>query len=114
MQKNKSIDIAKNIIRSAKGLLGDKINNIAIFNVTDEPYNMFSIKCTMYNYFIFQFNYDRGSIGGAIVLGDDAIPLSSTMEWEEDCDFSKYWKEIDNQIKLRIPDKYLKANGWWR
>ena len=75
MQRNKSNEIARDIIRTAKETFNEKINNITLFNLTDEPYKMFSIKCTIYNYFVLVFNYDRGHFGCNIVCGDDAIAL---------------------------------------
>ena len=112
MQRNKANEIAGDIIRTAKEILGEKIYNITLFNVTDEPYKMFSIKCIVYNYFVIVFNYDRGHFGCNIVCGNDAIALSNGMEWDDGCDFSIFWKDIDEQIRLRIPDKYLQAHGW--
>ena len=72
----------------------------------------FSIKCTIYNYFVLVFNYDRGHFGCNIVCGDDAIALPNDIEWDNDCDFAAFWKNVDEQIRLRIPDKYLQAYGW--
>lgn len=46
MQRNKSNEIARDIIRTAKETFNEKINNITLFNLTDEPYKMFSIKCS--------------------------------------------------------------------
>lgn len=112
MQISKSNEIAREIIRTAKEILGEKICNIALFNVTDEPYKMFSIKCTIYNYFVLLFNYDRGHFGCNIMCGNDAIAIPTNIEWDDDCDFAFFLKEIDEQIRLRIPDKYLKAYGW--
>ncbi|MBQ8166723.1 MAG: hypothetical protein IJZ96_06785 [Lachnospiraceae bacterium] len=112
MQRNSAHEIAKNIIRAAKELLGERINNITVYNITDEPYKMFNIKCTLYNYFVLIFNYDRGHFGCNIVFGEDAVPIISSMEWDDGCDFKAYWDGINEEIRLRIPDKYLKAQGW--
>ena len=112
MQRNKSNEIARDIIRTAKETFNERINNITLFNLTDEPYKMFSIKCTIYNYFVLVFNYDRGNFGCNIVCGDDAIALPNDIEWDNDCDFAAFWKNVDEQIRLRIPDKYLQAYGW--
>ena len=43
MQRNKSNEIARDIIRTAKETFNEKINNITLFNLTDEPYKMFTI-----------------------------------------------------------------------
>ena len=34
------------------------------------------------------------------------------IESGNDCDFAAFWKNVDEQIRLRIPDKYLQAYGW--
>lgn len=112
MQRSNSNEIARDIIRAAKQMFGERINNITLFNVTDEPYKMFSIKCTVYNYFVLVFNYDRGHFGCNIAYGNDAIALSNGIEWDNGSDFAMFWKKIDEQIRLRIPDKYLQAHGW--
>lgn len=46
------------------------------------------------------------------MCGDDAIALPNDREWDNDCDFAAFWKNVDEQIRLRIPDKYLQAYGW--
>ena len=112
MQKNKANETAKDIIKTAKAVFDERINGITLFNVTDEPYKMFSIKFKMYNYFILICNYDRGHFGCSIVYGEDSIALPSKVEWDDFCDFQEFWKEIDEQVRLRIPDKYLQAHGW--
>lgn len=43
MQRNKSNEIARDIIRTAKETFNERINNITLFNLTDEPYKMFII-----------------------------------------------------------------------
>ena len=112
MQRNKSNEIARDIIRTAKETFNEKINNITLFNLTDEPYKMFSIKCTIYNYFVLVFNYDRGHFGCSISSGNDAISLDSSKEWDNNCGLDEFWSDIDMQLRLRIPDKFLEANGW--
>ena len=112
MQKNKANETAKDVIKVAKSYFKDRINNITLFNVTDEPYKMFSIKFKIYDYFVIIYNYDRGHFGCGIVFGEDSIMLPSNVEWDDGCDFEAFWKEIDEQIRLRIPDKYLQARGW--
>lgn len=44
MQRNKSNEIARDIIRTAKETFNEKINNITLFNLTDEPYKDVGVK----------------------------------------------------------------------
>lgn len=112
MQKNNAKETAKEIIKNAKQIFGDRINNIVLYSVTDEPYKMFSIRFTLYNYYIIVCNYDRGRFGCSILFGEDAISLQNNIEWDDDCDYVIYWREIDKLVRLRIPDKYLAEYGW--
>lgn len=112
MQKGSSSEIAREIINSAKAVLDEKMSNIRLYNVTEEPYKMFSLKCVVYEYFVLVFNYDRGHFGCSISCGDDAIPLPNDIEWNDQCDFMLLWENIDKQVSLRIPDKFLIAKGW--
>ena len=66
MQRNKSNEIARDVIRTAKETFNERINNITLFNLTDEPYKMFSIKCTIYNYFVLVDVYKRQGQYGAV------------------------------------------------
>lgn len=112
MQKSNANEMAKKIISNAKLIFEDRINNITFSSVTDEPYKMFSIKFTLYNYYIIVYNYDRGHFGCSIIFGDDTVTLQSNVEWDDECNYASYWKEIDRLVRLRIPDKYLKEYGW--
>lgn len=106
-------EIAKEVIKSAKDVFGNKIDDIMLFNVMEAPaYRSFSVKFALYNYYVLRFNYDRGHFGCCIIFGEYSISVSSTMEWAQKSDFNEYWKEIDKQVRLRIPDKFLEANGW--
>lgn len=62
----------KKIIKIAKSIFMEKMDSITLFGVTDEPYMMFNIKFIVYNYFVLQFNYDRGHFGCNIVFGEDS------------------------------------------
>ena len=112
MLKNNANETVKELIKTAKVIFNEKIANIVLLEVTDEPYPMFSLKFVAYNYFVIRCNYDRGHFGCNIVSGNEAIPIPCKIEWADNCNYSLFWKEIDEQIRLRIPDKFLIANGW--
>jgi len=109
---NNASDRAKDFIKAAKDLLGSKIQGISVYDITDEPYKMFSLKFTAYKYFVVVMNYDRGHFGCCISYGADAIGLDTNKQWDDNGDLTDFWKEIDLQLQLRIPDKFLTANGW--
>ncbi|WP_060681095.1 hypothetical protein [Virgibacillus halodenitrificans] len=112
MEKNNARDTAREFIKTAKKYFNNKIDGFTLYSVTDEPYKMFSIKFCVYNFYVVILNYKRGHFGCAISYGDDAISLNTRNEWEDNSDLIEFWSDIDKQLKLRIPDKFLDANGW--
>ncbi|EOE7227529.1 TPA: hypothetical protein UL418_000605 [Clostridioides difficile] len=65
------------------------------------------------DYFIVLFNYDKGVIGCSIQYGENSfISLENSQKWYEKADFDVFCKELKKQLELRIPDKFLEANGW--
>lgn len=58
-------------------------------------------------------NYDRGRFGCAIIKSDKyGVGLSNSEKWWDTANLNIFVKKLDEEVKLRIPDKYLKAKGW--
>ncbi len=112
MQKNNVQDIAREFIQTAKKHFNNKIEGIILYSVTDEPYKMFSVKFCAYKFYTIVLNCERGHFGCSISNGNDAISLDNRIEWDDSCDLGEFWADIDKQIRLRIPDKFLEANSW--
>ncbi|CBW86066.1 Hypothetical CDS [Listeria ivanovii subsp. ivanovii PAM 55] len=73
---------------------------------------MFNMQFKMYDYFFIALNYDRGSFGCAIINGDLVISLPNSQKWYDNADMNIFCKELQMQLELRIPDKFLEYNGW--
>ena len=113
MQSNNIKDIAKIMSKSLRSFFKDKVKDFCIYNLTNEPYEAFSINFQAYNYFFILLNYDRGRIGCSIQYGENAlIKLKNSQEWYEKANFDIFCKELQEQLELRIPDKFLETNGW--
>lgn len=112
MEGNSAQDTARKFIKTAKKYFCNKIEGITLYSVTDEPYKMFSLKFCAYKFYIIVLNYDRGHFGCSISNGTDAISLESNKQWDDNSDLEEFWSDIDKQLKLRIPDKFLEANSW--
>ncbi|WP_240628620.1 hypothetical protein [Bacillus salacetis] len=100
------------IIEELKKRFHEKVENFVISNSTDIPYTMTSIVFKMYNYFHVRFNYDRGSFGCSIVNGEYGISIDSSETWFDQADFDKFFSDLQKQIELRIPNKFLEHHGW--
>lgn len=112
MEKNSAKESARRFIETSKKYFENRVQGFSLYDVTDEPYRMFSLKFCVYKYYIVILNYDRGHFGCSISLGTDAISLDSDKEWDDNGELHEFWADIDEQLRLRIPDKFLEANGW--
>jgi hypothetical protein len=112
LQDEKSMMMADEIIAMLKSYFGEKIDGFVVSDATDIPYTMFSIEFRLYNYFPMIFNYDRGRFGCAISYGVNGVGLKNSQQWYDEADMDIFLKELEEQIELRIPDKFLKFYGW--
>jgi hypothetical protein len=114
LQLNETQKMASDFIDQMISKFGEKMKNFIIQDVTDNPnHRAFSITFEMYNYFNVILNYGRGHFGCAIINGDHhGVSLKNSQEWWDEADFNIFFKELEKEIELRIPEKYLKANGW--
>ena len=97
----------------AREKMGDKVDKFCIFNVNDDVnHRAFSIDFEAYNYFVIRLNYDQGRFGCNIISGDRMIALNNSQEWWDEADFDVFFKELQKELELRIPDEYLRAHGW--
>ena len=97
----------------AREKMGDKVDKFCIFNVYDDVnHRAFSIDFEAYNYFVIRLNYDQGGFGCNIISGDRMIALNNSQEWWDEADFDVFFKELQKELELRIPDEYLRAHGW--
>ena len=97
----------------AREKMGDKVDKFRIFNVYDDVnHRAFSIDFEAYNYFAIRLNYDQGRFGCNIISGERMIALNNSQEWWDEANFDIFFMELQKELELRIPDKYLRAHGW--
>ena len=97
----------------AREKMGDKVDKFCIFNVNDDVnHRAFSIDFEAYNYFVIRLNYDQGRFGCNIISGERMIALNNSQGWWDEADFDVFLIELQKELELRIPDKYLRAHGW--
>lgn len=113
MQLNETEQMASDFCDKVANKFGKRVNDFAILDVIDDPnHRTFSVEFEAYNYFIIRMNYERGSFGCCIITGKYGITLHNSQEWYDTADFNVFFRELQEQLELRIPDKFLKANGW--
>ncbi|MEI3615032.1 hypothetical protein [Pseudogracilibacillus sp. SO30301A] len=113
LHENNSEVIQNKVIRELKEYFDDKITSgFTVLERTDTPYTMFSLSFIAYDYFNVTFNYDRGRFGCYTIVGDKKIPLRNSQQWYDKADMDVFLQELEQQIELRIPDKFLEFHGW--
>ena len=87
------------------------MTNFVIYDVNNDlNHKAFKIDFTAYNYFNCTIGYDMGRL--AITLQTGKYSISLVNGWYEKTDFDIFFKELKEELELRIPDKYLEAKGW--
>lgn len=112
MQLSEAEKQAMYISRQLRNYVKDKVDHFSTFNMMDQPHIEFSIEFQAYDYFTVVFNYDRGRFGCAINNGSSGIALKNSQKWYDQADMTIFLKELEQQIEIRIPDKFLEFNGW--
>ena len=112
---NETDKMANKFCDMLKQKFEDRVDNIIVFNVVDNPnWREFSIKFEAYNYFPIRLNYDRGHFGCCINVGKIGVRLENSQKWWDTADFDIFFDDLERELELRIPDKFLKAKGWYK
>ncbi len=113
MELSETNKMAVSFSRMAREKLEGKVSGFCIFNVNDDVnHREFSVDFIAYNYFPVRLNYEKGRFGCCISYGEKSISLENTQQWWDEADFDLFFKELQSELELRIPDKYLSAHGW--
>ena len=84
-----------------------------IDDVSDTPhYRTFTMCFLMYDYIHVFINYTRGAIACSVRDGDCYVFLKNSQKEYSKMDIDQFVEELQQEVKLRIPDKYLKAHGY--
>ena len=113
MQKDSAEEMAKQVVRSLRNHLGEAVQEFYIEGIDENPNHLnFRVEFAAYNYFWIGLAYERGSFIASIITGDDHMILDGFMTWWEEIDLDDWIPKLAEDLRLRIPDKYLGAKGW--
>lgn len=104
--------IVKEFVDLFKDYFGDKMEIVDIRDFTDGDCVKFTIDFLMYKYIDIKLEYDRGIFSCSIINSKSYIQLKSSQDFYERANMKLFFKEIDQQIRLRIPDKFLTHYEW--
>ncbi|WP_211829386.1 hypothetical protein [Kistimonas asteriae] len=103
-------EIAETIIDELSGYWGNRVKDFVEMVSTSTPYNRLEMAFTAYNFMVVKLTVEYNFVwfsqlnsGALLKFTNTAVPLES---------ITKALPKVYNEIRLRIPDKYLEANGW--
>lgn len=113
MQKNNNKNIVDNLVKEIQNYFGNKAKDFVTEILFENPFLSFSIYFKLYNYYFVTINYEDCSIGTGILNGTYVMGIETKKrDLNDGIPLTDFFKEIDKEIRLRIPDKFLKAKGW--
>ncbi len=113
MQSKNVDEMSDYIIDEMCNFFNDKVKDFVIKNLfEDSNHKSFSIEFNAYEYFPMIFNYDMGRMGYNICYGNRMIELENSQKWWDEADIKVLFSEMQEELELRIPDKFLQAHGW--
>ena len=114
-KSNETDKMAGNLCNMIKKRFGNRVYNFAVLDVIDDPnWREFGIEFYAYDYYVVRLNYNRGRFGCCICEGKYGIRLNSSQEWWDTANFDIFFDDLERELELRIPDKFLKAKGWYK
>lgn len=89
--------------------LGEGVSAFRVQEMTEGDRPWLAVRFILYDYWVVIFTYDRGSFGFGIDHGGVAVRLLGSRELPAKAlqDLPSVVDELDERVRLRIPDKYL-------
>ena len=103
---------AFDFIHAAKSFFGNRISGIEITKIEESHprENAFYLKFRMYDYFDMTGGGGT-SLGWEIRKGEYFIDLPTSQHWFGLAHFDEFFKDMQEELELRLPDDYLKKNA---
>jgi hypothetical protein len=84
--------------------------DFAVKESTDTPYVQLTIEMSLYNYFVVSCKIERNTMFFSILQSGFQLPLFKVAL--SDSELNLVTATLEQEVRLRIPDKYLKEKGW--
>ena len=105
-----SESIAERLIAKLSGYFLDAVDDLAIIEATDYPKLLIQIDFSVYEFFSARLTLESKSIWFSISGGGRLLRVTRGIVPLDN--FDAEVKRFDENVKLRIPDKYLAAEPW--
>ncbi|MDA0126447.1 hypothetical protein OH459_28145, partial [Vibrio sp. MM46] len=113
MDHRRDIDeIEASIVTQISDYWGSVADDFCTSESTNIPFQRFVLEFSLYRYSVVRINFERNSLFfSEVSKGISFSLLSRKVSYP---DLIDTLAEIDEEVRLRIPDKYLVAKGWQR
>lgn len=106
----RSDDLEDALIESLDEHFKDAVRNYVVKESTDNPFLHLIVEMTLYNYFVVRATVEKNTIFFSIVQSGFQLHLLKAPL--SDSNLKTVRAALDQEVRLRIPDKYLQAKGW--
>lgn len=113
MQLNKTVKFAITLNSRIRKKFGYKVRDFLISDVCDDiEKQSFATHFTAYNYFNLKIIFEYENVCCYIMQGDYSMKLKLSQELWKFSKFDLFLDELQEELELRIPDKFLEKHGW--
>lgn len=109
MDDRKINEITDSYVTNIKEFWGDKVSDFVSSNETDTPYKMLELEFTLYNFSLLRLTLERNTVWVDEVSKGICLKLLPNPIQSNELEY--HLAQIDSEVRLRIPSKYLKAKG---
>jgi len=103
------------IMNKTKVFFQDRVESFKVDKFMDSTWPEFGFTFRAYKKFDMRLGYDRGSYGFVICDGEYGYRIPSNVQWynnNENNNIDTLLRDTKHDLELRLPDEYLKENGW--
>lgn len=112
MQNNSVNMMVNEIIDSLIKHIGKGATDFQVKGVNEDPnQKTFIVEFKVYEFYWVGIDYEKGRVTPYIVEGMHIIRLKNITNWWEEMTLDLWVDELATELKLRIPDKYLKIKA---
>jgi len=106
----RSDDLEDFLIEKLDEHFKDAVKDYVVKESTDNPFLQLTIEMTLYNYFVVRVAIEKNTMFFSIVQSGFQLQLLKVPL--SDSELRVAPAALDQEVRLRIPDKYLQAKGW--
>lgn len=113
MQNKSASQMADDVIDALVNNFGKGASGFQIFGSNEDINNLtYNVSFLVYDYFWICISYEKGRVIPYIDFGGKIVKLKNLSAWWEKLVLEEWIDDLKDEVRLRIPDKYLQRKGW--